>query len=103
MRVHEGEVTIIDVVYDETTGMISFETDKFSTYAIVYKDVPVNDDDDNSTPGDTDVIQPEDDKKDEVPKAGGSNTTLYSFILMLLSGLGIIICSGKKKLLNKES
>ena len=63
----------------------------------------MNDDDDNSTLGDTDVVKPEDDKKDEVPKTGDSNTTLYSFILMLLSGLGIIICSGKKKLLNKES
>ena len=107
IRTHEGqnkvEVDIIDGTFDPATGEFTFKTDKFSTYAIVYKDVPVNDDDDNSTPGDTDVIQPEDDKKDEVPKAGGSNTTLYSFILMLLSGLGIIICSGKKKLLNKES
>lgn len=103
IRLHEGQVDVINGTFDSTTGEFTFETDKFSTYAIVYKDVPVNDDDDNSTPGDTDVIKPEDDKKDEVPKTGDSNTTLYSFILMLLGGLGIIICSGKKKLLNKES
>ncbi len=103
IRLHEGQVDVINGTFDSTTGEFTFETDKFSTYAIVYKDVPVNDNDDNSTPGDTDVIKPEDDKKDEVPKTGDSNTTLYSFILMLLSGLGIIICSGKKKLLNKES
>ena len=44
VRIHEGKVTIIDVVYDETTGMISFETDQFSTYAIVYKDQPIEND-----------------------------------------------------------
>ena len=103
VRVHEGEVTIIDVVYDETTGMISFETDKFSTYAIVYKDVPVNDNDDNSTPGDTDVIKPDSNQKDEVPKTGGSNLAMYSCVLMFISGLGIVLISRKRKTYCKEN
>ena len=103
VRVHEGKVTIIDVVYDETTGMISFETDKFSTYAIVYKDVPVNDNDDNSTPGDTDVIKPDSNQKDEVPKTGGSNLAMYSFTLMFISGLGIVLSSRKRKTYCKEN
>ncbi|MBO7179743.1 MAG: hypothetical protein J6V78_05325, partial [Clostridia bacterium] len=103
VRVHEGKVSIIDVVYDETTGMISFETDKFSTYAIVYKDVPVNDNDDNSTPGDTDVIKPDSNQKDEVPKTGGSNLAMYSFTLMFISGLGIVLSSRKRKTYCKEN
>ena len=37
VRVHEGETTIIDTVFDEATGTITFETDKFSTYALVYE------------------------------------------------------------------
>ena len=51
----------------------------------------------NPTPGDTDVIKP------ETPDTGDSNAVQYSFMLMLLSGLGMIICSSKKKILNKES
>jgi hypothetical protein len=42
VRVHEGEVSIIDAVFNEDTGEISFETDKFSTYALIYTDAAVN-------------------------------------------------------------
>lgn len=110
IRLHEGQVDVINGAFDATTGEFTFESDKFSTYAIVYKDVPVNennnptpeDDEDDSTSEDNDVVKTED-KLDEVPDTGDSNITLYSFVLMLLSGLGIIICSRNKKIFNKES
>ena len=38
MRVHEGKVTLLDGIFDEKTQMIAFETDQFSTYALVYSD-----------------------------------------------------------------
>ncbi len=38
IRVHDGETTILPATYDETTKKVTFSTDKFSTYAIVYKD-----------------------------------------------------------------
>ncbi len=38
-RIHEGELTIIDGVYDAETGEFTFETDKFSTYAIIYEEI----------------------------------------------------------------
>ena len=41
VRVHEGETSIIDVEFNEDTGEITFETDKFSTYALIYNDVQV--------------------------------------------------------------
>ena len=96
IRLHKGQVDLINGTFDAKTGEFTFESDKFSTYAIVYKDVPVNDNT-NPTPGDTDVIKP------ETPDTGDSNAAQYSFVLMLLSGLGMIICSSKKKILNKES
>jgi len=37
IRVHNGEVTILDTVMNED-GTLSFETDKFSTYALAYKE-----------------------------------------------------------------
>ena len=41
MRVHEGKVTFLDGTYDEKTQMVIFETDQFSTYALVYNDTKV--------------------------------------------------------------
>ncbi len=38
VRVHNGETTVLDATYDSATKSITFKTDKFSTYAICYKD-----------------------------------------------------------------
>ena len=127
IRLHEGQVDVINGTFDATTGEFTFESDKFSTYAIVYKDVPVNSDDpeegevdnttevekeDNTTEAgkvdnttetgkDDNTSKPENDKNDESAKTGDSNAVLFSFVIMLLSGLGIIICSRKDKILSK--
>ena len=42
MRYHDGKVDVLDAKYDSKTGKLSFETDKFSTYAIVYSDAKTN-------------------------------------------------------------
>lgn len=36
VRIHDGEVEILDAVYDEATGQLTFMTDAFSTYALIY-------------------------------------------------------------------
>lgn len=46
IRIHTDEngknsVEVLDGTYNEETGEYAFQTDKFSTYAIVYKDVPL--------------------------------------------------------------
>lgn len=41
LRIHNGEVSIIDAYYDTETGFLTFETDSFSTYAITYNYVAV--------------------------------------------------------------
>ncbi|MEE1077811.1 MAG: LPXTG cell wall anchor domain-containing protein, partial [Agathobacter sp.] len=100
--------------FDSATGDLTVESDKFSTYAIVYKDVPVNDkpnptpapgggENPTPAPSNNDVVNSGENKLDEVPKTGESNVTLYFFILMLLSGAGVVICSRIKKNSNKES
>lgn len=38
LRVHNGKADLLAGSYDSNTGMFSFETDKFSTYALVYSD-----------------------------------------------------------------
>ncbi|WP_310602301.1 leucine-rich repeat protein [Anaerosporobacter sp.] len=39
VRIHNGVGTVISSSYDNATGMLTFETDEFSTYAIIYEDV----------------------------------------------------------------
>ena len=38
IRIHDGEAAILEAVYDEENGTLTFAADKFSTYAIAYKD-----------------------------------------------------------------
>lgn len=37
VRVHDGVATVLDTTYDATTKALTFESDQFSTYAIIYK------------------------------------------------------------------
>lgn len=39
LRVHDGVSTLLDCKYDKDTSTLTFKTDKFSTYAIVYKNL----------------------------------------------------------------
>ena len=107
IRTHEGqnkvEVDIIDGIFDPATGEFTFKTDKFSTYAIVYTDTPVEDKNDNGETDTDDVVKPDSNQKDEVPKTGGSNVAMYSFTLMFISGLGIVLISRKRKTYCKEN
>ena len=108
IRTHEGqnnvEVDIIDGTFDPATEEFMFKTDKFSTYAIVYTDTPVDDYENNGDiNADNDVVKPDSNQKDEVPKTGGSNVAMYSFTLMFISGLGIVLISRKRKTYCKEN
>lgn len=37
VRVHDGVPTVLDATYDATAKTLTFESDQFSTYAIIYK------------------------------------------------------------------
>ena len=64
VRIHDGEAAMLEAQYDEESHMLSFETDRFSTYAVVYKDAAVSGDTAGPATGDT------------------SATTVYAFMLM---------------------
>ncbi len=38
LRLHDGQIDVLDADYDEDCGMLTFETDRFSTYAVAYAD-----------------------------------------------------------------
>ena len=43
-REHDGTISELDATYDTNNGILSFATDKYSTYAIAYSDTPINPD-----------------------------------------------------------
>lgn len=51
VRVHGTEVTELATTYDATTNKLTFETDRFSTYAIVYNEAADNTGSGNENPG----------------------------------------------------
>ncbi|MCR5100329.1 MAG: hypothetical protein K6B41_03130 [Butyrivibrio sp.] len=86
IRVHDGVATAIEGTYDENTHVFTFETDKFSTYALAYND--------SATAGSaTNSTQP------TSPKTGDSNDARAWYLLLVasLGGLGFLGYSKKKK------
>ncbi|MDD6882067.1 MAG: LPXTG cell wall anchor domain-containing protein, partial [Firmicutes bacterium] len=69
MRIHEGKVDILDATYDAKTGRLVFETDAFSTYALVYSDAPV---------------------QTTAPKTGDANNMVSWLVIMTVAMAGVI-------------
>ncbi len=83
IRVHEGKTDVLDAIYDGTTGKLSFQTDAFSTYALVYTDVAVP-----AAGADTGTNA---ETGDDMPVAA-----LVILAVLAVAGLAVVII-GKKK------
>ncbi len=57
IRIHEGIAERLAGHFDPNSGVFTFETDRFSTYALVYEDVPIQPGGDNTPPAD-DPVEP---------------------------------------------
>lgn len=82
IHVHDGIVEIITPKFDAANKTLSFETDKFSTYAVVYKDAPV-----------------ETENKTETPKTEDT-TNLWIWAVMLVlcaAAMTSVVCFKKAK------
>jgi hypothetical protein len=84
LRLHEGEVEVIEGEFNAETGEFTFETDKFSTYAIVYEDVPVE-------------VNDPDENLPEMPGTGDYSGSSYTYELMLFVGLAMVCYALKRK------
>ena len=70
VRVHNNEVTVIDDVTVNDDGTVSFKTDRFSTYALAYKDVS--------------------NAKEEVKAPNTGDEVLKYIILVIISFVGLL-------------
>ena len=80
IRVHEGKTDVLDV-WENEDGTVSFKTDRFSTYALVYTDAEVEED---ITP--TPPVTPE-----VTPPSTGDNSMPGVYFLVLLAGFAMAI------------
>lgn len=116
VRLHDGKSEILDSEWDASTGTLSFETDKFSTYAISYSDKdkeavkeptkdpvknPTKDFDtdikdgnkiDNSKPQVNSNVKTDSKQqtKDAI-KTGDDNRVLFMFIVFIIAVAGVCV------------
>ena len=116
VRNHEGTITVLDAAFDAASKTLTFKTDRFSIYAIAYKDTAVPS---SSKPGSNNSSNDRETKKNEVaaptpaptpastskpstitamPQTGDtSNPTLYVVLLVAsLLGLAVVFVCKKR-------
>ena len=116
VRNHEGTITVLDAAFDAASKTLTFKTDRFSDYAIAYKDTAVPS---GSNPGSNNSSNDSETKKNEVaapapaptpastskpstitamPQTGDtSNPTLYVVLLVAsLLGLAVVFVCKKR-------
>jgi len=85
VRVHNGVLEVLPSTYDPETFTLTFETDKFSTYGVLYSEEVVEDD---TTPEET---------VDDVTTPGDFNLNATLFML-LASGTALVLFRKRKEL-----
>ena len=96
LRMHEGETTVLETKMN-ADGTLSFQTDRFSTYALAYIDAlaeDVVDDAEDVTPDETTP-----DEQSQQKEEGGNYTTfiIIGLIIVILAALFIIFFVLKDK------
>ena len=97
IRVHDGVATAIAGTYDENTHVFTFETDKFSTYALAYKDPASSSN--SGTTSNSSSSNSSNSTQSTAPKTGDPNDIRVWYLLLIasLGGLGFLGYSKKKK------
>mgnify|MGYP001340466771 FL=1 len=114
LRVHDGKVESLDYDYNAETFILTFETDKFSTYALAEVAVesedetdPVEEEDETDQVEEDEketVIEDDDDEEEEketlVPDMSDNGFRNIAYVSMLLGSL-LVLLGSKRKLFAK--
>ena len=97
IRIHNGESENISVDYNENDNTIIFETDRFSTYAIVYKDIIKNTEDNNQS-----VIPDNNTSVDSKDNSVATSDTMHAagtvwLLFAIISGMICVLSRRRKK------
>lgn len=89
LRIHDGEPSVLPCVLDESNGIIKFETDRFSTYALIYTDTVKQPENPTEPESPTETQNP---GEIEAPRTGYTgNMALWICLTMFIMAAGIFI------------
>ena len=94
-RSHNGKVDILETSYDEKTNSLTFETDKFSDYAILYKDKK-----ELKTTVTTSINKSN--TKQTMKAKTGDNANIIGLMMLLVSSMFVMVFVRKKKKIIRE-
>jgi len=98
-RSHNGKVDILETKYNEKTNSLTFETDKFSNYAILYKDTKEKEAVTPTVKVETtnkETVKSE--NKKEVKKVKtGDNANIIGLMMLLVSSMFVMVFVRKKE------
>lgn len=98
-RSHNGKVDILETIYNEKTNKLTFETDKFSDYAILYKDTKEKEAVTPTVKVETtnkETVKSE--SKKEVKKVKtGDNANIIGLMMLLVSSMFVMVFVRKKE------
>lgn len=89
-RSHNGKVDILETKYDEKTNSLTFETDKFSDYAIIYKDKK-----ELKTTVTTSINKSN--TKQTTKAKTGDNANIIGLMMLLVSSMFVMVFVRKKE------
>lgn len=90
VRSHNGKVDILETIYDEKTNSLTFETDKFSDYAIIYKDKK-----ELKTTVTTSINKSN--TKQTTKAKTGDNANIIGLMMLLVSSMFVMVFVRKKE------
>ena len=90
VRSHNGKVDILETIYDEKTNSLTFETDKFSDYAILYKDKK-----ELKTTVTTSINKSN--TKQTTKAKTGDNANIIGLMMLLVSSMFVMVFVRKKE------
>lgn len=88
IRIHDGQTEVLDAAYDAESKTITFETDRFSDYAIAYKDKISHHPATPTAPADGTV---------KSPGTGDTSNLGLMAALMVVSAAGVMVLLRRKK------
>ena len=93
IRIHNGVSDILSAAFDEATGELTFATDRFSTYIVVYEDVAnSNTEDKSNVSGNGSAADNNDVAKDSAATADTLSVTRTIILLAVLMISAGVIC-----------
>ena len=97
LRIHDGNVDIIDAVFDAETGKLSFKSDKFSTYAIIYSDAAVEDKGGDTGSSGSDGSNGSSEQAPPAQTGDSMNTAPFALAMIISAGFVILAFSRKRR------